>query len=125
MQENAAEFLRRVSIICLEDAVLHPDMPLLVWLMCAHAKGYTLGSTAASACLQIVHELACVPVRDCYPSYAAASDAATPNTGVHAVLHPETPPPPAPPSSPPVSPWLARLGPPPAHWVMQLPEVPY
>ncbi|KAK9810159.1 hypothetical protein WJX72_005800 [[Myrmecia] bisecta] len=29
IKEDAAEFLRRCSIICLEDAVLHPDLPLL------------------------------------------------------------------------------------------------
>ena len=39
MKDNPADFLRRVSIICLEDALLHPDMPFLVWLMCAQAKG--------------------------------------------------------------------------------------
>ena len=47
--------------------MLHPDMPLLVWLMCAQAKGYTMGAAAASACLQLVHQLACMPVRDRYP----------------------------------------------------------
>ncbi|KAL0035771.1 hypothetical protein WJX77_002248 [Trebouxia sp. C0004] len=67
MKANPADFLRRVSIICLEDALLHPDMPLLVWLMCAQTKGYALGCTAASACLRIVHQLASVPVRDAYP----------------------------------------------------------
>ncbi|KAL0055001.1 hypothetical protein WJX82_005601 [Trebouxia sp. C0006] len=68
MKDNPADFLRRVSIICLEDALLHPDMPFLVWLMCAQAKGYALGCTAASACLRIVHQLASVPVRDAYPT---------------------------------------------------------
>ena len=72
MKDNAGEFLRRVSIICLEDALLHPEMPLLVWLMCAQAKGYTLGVAAASACLQIVYQLACMPVRDSYPTKPAA-----------------------------------------------------
>lgn len=67
MRDNAGEFLRRISIICLEDAMLHPDMPLLVWLMCAQAKGYSMGAVAASACLQIVYQLACMPVRDRYP----------------------------------------------------------
>ena len=42
MKDNVADFLRRVSIICLEDALLHPDMPLLLWLMCAQAKGHSL-----------------------------------------------------------------------------------
>ncbi len=73
MKDNPGEFLRRVSIVCLEDAVLHPDMPLLVWLMCAHAKGYTLGIAAASACLRVVYQLALMPVRDCYPAKPAAS----------------------------------------------------
>lgn len=68
MKDNLADFLRRVSIICLEDALLHPDMPLLVWLMCAQAKGYALGLSAASACLHVVHQLASVPVRDAYPT---------------------------------------------------------
>ena len=47
-----------------QDAVLHPQLPLLVFLMAAVAKGYTLGSTLASACLRIVHDLAVVPVQD-------------------------------------------------------------
>lgn len=38
MKEDAGELLRRLSIICLEDAVLHPSLPLVVWLMAAHAK---------------------------------------------------------------------------------------
>ena len=71
MKDNAGEFLRRISIICLEDAILHPDMPLLVWLMCAQAKGYTIGAAAAAACLQIVYQLACMPVRDHYPVHPA------------------------------------------------------
>ena len=47
-----------------QDAVLHPQLPLLVFLMAAVAKGYTLGRTLASACLRIVHNLAVVPVQD-------------------------------------------------------------
>ena len=35
--------------------------------MAATAKGYTLGRTLASACLQIVHDLAVVPVQDRAP----------------------------------------------------------
>ena len=38
MKDDAGELLRRLSIICLEDAVLHPRLPLVVWLMAAHAK---------------------------------------------------------------------------------------
>ena len=38
LKEDAGELLRRLSIICLEDAVLHPGLPLIVWLMAAHSK---------------------------------------------------------------------------------------
>ena len=48
----------RLSIIALEDAVLHPALPLLVWLMAALAKGYTLGVALADVCLHVVHQLA-------------------------------------------------------------------
>jgi len=34
------EFVRRLPIIVLEDATLHPDLPLLVWIMIAHSKGF-------------------------------------------------------------------------------------
>lgn len=32
------ELLRRLPIIILEDSTLHPDFPLLVWLMVAESK---------------------------------------------------------------------------------------
>ena len=41
---------------------------MLVWLMCAQAKGYVLGKDAVQACLQIVFQLASVNVRDTYPA---------------------------------------------------------
>lgn len=67
IKDDASDFLRRCSIICLEDTVLHPDLPLLVWLMAAQAKGYKLGPAQVDACLRIVFELASVPVMDSFP----------------------------------------------------------
>lgn len=64
LKEDPNELLRRSVIICLEDALLHPAVPLLAWLTAAAAKGYCLGCTAASAVLHVVHQLAAVPVRD-------------------------------------------------------------
>ena len=64
LKEDASEFLRRCSIICLEDAILHPQLPLVVWLMCAAAKGYRLGVALAECCLTLVAQLASVPVQD-------------------------------------------------------------
>ncbi|CAL5221155.1 g3294 [Coccomyxa viridis] len=67
LQSEPGELLRRACVISVEDALLHPQLPLLAFLMAATAKGYTLGRTLASACLQIVHDLAVVPVQDRAP----------------------------------------------------------
>ncbi|CAK0782015.1 hypothetical protein CVIRNUC_005529 [Coccomyxa viridis] len=64
LQSEPGELLRRAIVISVEDAVLHPQLPLLVFLMAAVAKGYILGRTLASACLRIMHDLAVVPVQD-------------------------------------------------------------
>lgn len=42
-----SDLLRRIPIIMLEDAALHPDLPLLVWLMVADSKNYIVNSTIA------------------------------------------------------------------------------
>jgi hypothetical protein len=36
--ENPAEALRRIAVVALEDAALHPSLPLVVWFMAAQAK---------------------------------------------------------------------------------------
>lgn len=38
MDKALGELLRRLPIIILEDSMLHPDLPLLVWLMVAESK---------------------------------------------------------------------------------------
>lgn len=68
LKEDASEFLRRICVICLEDTVLHPALPLLTWLTAAQAKDYTLGASHFNACLHIVHQLASVTVRDFLPA---------------------------------------------------------
>eukprot|EP00798_Chlamydomonas_sp_ICE-L_P027581 gene27581-7215_t len=67
LKEDPSELLRRLPIICLEDAILHPAFPLLVWLMVAQSKGYVLGSQLASNLLQITYVLGQVKVRDFLP----------------------------------------------------------
>eukprot|EP00884_Botryococcus_braunii_P004615 jgi/Botrbrau1/14154/Bobra.182_3s0094.1 len=64
LKGEAAEFLRRFSIIMLEDGILGRSLPLLVWLMMAVSKGFKLGRLHATACLDLVHQVARVPVRD-------------------------------------------------------------
>jgi hypothetical protein len=70
LKTDAAEFLRRFTIIVLEDCVLHPALPLLVWLMVAHSKGFVLGRAHVAACLGVVRQVAAVPVRDPLPTCA-------------------------------------------------------
>lgn len=62
---------RRLPIICLEDALLHPGLPLLMWLMAAQAKGYVLGEAAASEVLRITYQIAAVRGRGAATCMAA------------------------------------------------------
>jgi len=39
LKDDPSEFLRRCSVICLEDAVLHPALPMLTWLTAAQVAG--------------------------------------------------------------------------------------
>jgi len=59
-----SDLLRRIPIIMLEDAALHPDLPLLVWLMVADSKNFVVSSTIADRVMSIVFELAACPWRD-------------------------------------------------------------
>lgn len=72
LKDDPSELLRRLSIICLEDALLHPALPLIVWLMAAHAKGYHLGGTMVNACLRITFQLAAMGIRDFLPPAPSA-----------------------------------------------------
>ncbi|KAG1656684.1 hypothetical protein FOA52_007254 [Chlamydomonas sp. UWO 241] len=67
LKEDPDELLRRLSVIAIEDAMLHPDLPLVVWLMAATAKGYAIGRSLASVLLRFVYQLARCPVRDVMP----------------------------------------------------------
>ena len=40
LRKDVVQFVRRFMIIVLEDAVLHPDFPLLSWLLLATSKGF-------------------------------------------------------------------------------------
>jgi hypothetical protein len=62
-----------LPIIALEDALLHPALPLVAWLGMAQPKGYGVAGTAANALLKIVHQLAAVRVKDWLPPLASAA----------------------------------------------------
>lgn len=72
---NMDDFLRRLTIICVEDVSLHPSFSIVVWLMIAVSKGFkfpclTQSTTNDSDCyihavlLHIVGELAMAKGRD-------------------------------------------------------------
>ena len=56
--------LRRLCIIMLEDAVLHPDLPIVTWLMAAATKKYAPPLMLVERCLAVVHQVsACTQAR--------------------------------------------------------------
>ncbi|KAF6260888.1 hypothetical protein COO60DRAFT_1700116 [Scenedesmus sp. NREL 46B-D3] len=90
--------LRRLSIICLEDGLLHPQLPLVVWAMLAVGKGYVVGGSLANALLAITHQMAAVQWRDFLPEAdsvrgPAAAVYQSPRTwqAVDALLAPSSP----------------------------------
>jgi hypothetical protein len=72
LRTEPGEFLRRVCVVMVEDVLLHPALPLCVWAMAAHSKGFTLPRSAVSALLRVVWQLAACRVRDDPAAWAAA-----------------------------------------------------
>jgi hypothetical protein len=66
-QSSVQELFRRVPIICLEDSMLHPGYPILVWLMMAHSKGYKPPLALILVCLCITADIAGSEYRDYLP----------------------------------------------------------
>ena len=58
------EALRRLAVVCIEDALLHPALPALTWLIAACSKGYTLGPEVCAFMVRFAAELAAVAVKD-------------------------------------------------------------
>lgn len=49
--KSLSDLLRRLSIIAVEDSTVHPDVPLMVWLMMAVSKDFELSSSATTLTL--------------------------------------------------------------------------
>jgi hypothetical protein len=62
------EFLRRLAIIILEDAILHPALPLVVWSLIAHSQKdgsqFRPPPLLTAALLTVVADVARVGIRD-------------------------------------------------------------
>ena len=56
MQQDFPKFLRRLSIILLEDVWPHPRLDYVVWLMVAVAKGWKISKMNVDQLLQIIWE---------------------------------------------------------------------
>jgi hypothetical protein len=62
--KSLEDLLRRLPIIILEDSTLHPDLPLLVWLMMAVSKDYQIPLILMKRVFRIVFEMASCPWQD-------------------------------------------------------------
>ena len=60
-KDDPSELLRRLCIIMLEDAVLHPDLPIVAWLMAAAAKKFAPPLALVERCLAVVHQVGARP----------------------------------------------------------------
>ena len=64
MGASPEDGLRRLPIVCIEDAVLHPSLPLIVWFMAAHSKGWFIPPEARGAAVRFIAEVAACPHKD-------------------------------------------------------------
>eukprot|EP00978_Attheya_sp_CCMP212_P038874 scaffold197021_cov68-Attheya_sp.AAC.3 len=62
--KSLGDLLRRLPIIMLEDSMLHPDLPLIVWLMVAVSKDFVPSSSIMVRVMQVVYEMASCPWKD-------------------------------------------------------------
>jgi hypothetical protein len=61
------DLLRRATVILIEDAVVAPHLPVIVWLMAAHAKGFVLCERDVNLIASLMERAAALDVCDCVP----------------------------------------------------------
>ena len=66
LTQDPTQFLRRLLIIVIEDGLLHPNTPCLIWLMVAHTKGYSLTQADIEFLLSMTWSVATCKWRDCF-----------------------------------------------------------
>lgn len=64
LEASPADVLRRAAVMSLEDAVLHPLLPAVVWLMMATAKGFQLGVDHKALVIRVLWDLASTHIRE-------------------------------------------------------------
>lgn len=75
MAASPGDALRRVAVMCVEDAALHPLLPAVVWMMMAVAKGFILSADHTALIIRVVWDLARTAVRDSLPEAPPAAAA--------------------------------------------------
>ena len=61
---DVGQLVRRLPVVVIEDAVLHPSMPFLCWMAAAQGKGYCPPAAMLHETISIAAQLAEVRVRD-------------------------------------------------------------
>lgn len=90
-QDSFVECVRRLVIISLEDGILHPEITILAWLMCATSKGFQPFDSLRACVARIAGEMAAVNVKDKI-SYGAAKSHAQQSTLLLGDIEAELPP---------------------------------
>jgi hypothetical protein len=62
--KSFGDLIRRLPIIMLEDGFLHPDVPLLVWMMIAISKDFVPSHGLVKKIMTIIFELCSMPWKD-------------------------------------------------------------
>ena len=68
-KNDLTEFFRRIPIIILEDCLLHPAYPIIIWLMIAVSKGYQPPLFLTAYCIAIIAETTTIDIRDSIDIY--------------------------------------------------------
>lgn len=68
------ELLRRLPIVCLEDCLLHPNFPSIVWLMMAVSKGYNPPDGILALVFTFIEDLTACEWKDVIPDDSAMGD---------------------------------------------------
>jgi hypothetical protein len=80
--------VRRLVIIMVEDALVHPALPLVVWVMLALTRGYVPSEMLLQALFQVIWEVAHVHVYDDPATDTGDGCPLTQDTGATVCAHP-------------------------------------
>ena len=80
--DGISQLLRRLPVIAVEDALPPPrSFAILVWLMAAHAKGFTLGRAHVDEVMSFARAIAATRARDDSPQDDGGGDGDGPRLG--------------------------------------------